>query len=207
MIRESHATLLVGFSIAGGYRRPTAACKNSYHRLLSLQSGSSVWILPCGFFFRAQTPITPSAASGKKLLKPNFCIGWKNMKVAWEYLAETYLHVKLIVKLPCHNNVCTENTKHVKSLRSAAVAAIVFPPKWSTKITLTLMRARVLSSSTVKRPRMYFFFFLRTYVSWYEHNSQTLSKTSARGSIMTGSMPTTAFLQNKRKKIKKFIER
>lgn len=70
MIRESHATLLVGFSIAGGYRRPTAACKNSYHRLLSLQSGSSVWILPCGFFFRAQTPITPSAASGKKLLKP-----------------------------------------------------------------------------------------------------------------------------------------
>lgn len=70
MIRESHATLLVGFSIAGGYRRPTAACKNSYHRLLSLQSGSSVWILPCGVFFRAQTPITPSAASGKKLLKP-----------------------------------------------------------------------------------------------------------------------------------------
>ena len=70
------------------------------------------------------------------------------------------------------------------------------------------MRARVLSSSTVKRPRMYFFFFfLRTYVSLYEHNSQTLSKTSARGSIMTGSMPTTAFLQNKRKKIKKFIER
>lgn len=52
-----------------------------------------------------------------------------------------------------------------------------------------------------------FFFFLRTYVSLYEHNSQTLSKTSARGSIMTGSMPTTAFLQNKRKKIKKFIER
>lgn len=70
MIRESHATLLVGFSIAGGYRRPTAACKNSYHRLLSLQSGSRVWILPCGFFFRAQTPITPSAASGKNLLKP-----------------------------------------------------------------------------------------------------------------------------------------
>ena len=52
-----------------------------------------------------------------------------------------------------------------------------------------------------------FFFFLRTYVSLYEHNSQTLSKTSARGSIMTGSMPTTAVLQNKRKKIKKFIER
>lgn len=159
MIRESHATLLVGFSIAGGYRRPTAACKNSYHRLLSLQSGSRVWILPCGFFFRAQTPITPSAASGKSYGNQNFCIGWKNMKVAWEYLAETYLHVRLIVKLPCQNNVYTENTKHVKSLRSAAVAAIVFPPKWSTKITLTLMRARVLSSSTVKRPRMYFFFF------------------------------------------------
>lgn len=70
----------------------------------------------------------------KSYWNQNFCIGWKNMKVAWEYLAETYLHVKLIVKLPCHNNVCTENTKHVKSLRSAAVAAIVFPPKWSTKI-------------------------------------------------------------------------
>ena len=54
---------------------------------------------------------------------------------------------------------------------------------------------------------VFFFFFFRTYVSLYEHNSQTLSKTSARGSIMTGSMPTTAFLQNKRKKIKKFIER
>ena len=26
MIRESHATLLVGFSIAGGYRRPTTVC-------------------------------------------------------------------------------------------------------------------------------------------------------------------------------------
>ena len=125
MIRESHATLLVGFSIAGGYRRPTAACKNSYHRLLSLQSGSSVWILPCGFFFRAQTPITPSAASGKSYWKQNFCIGWN----------------------------------------------------------------------------------LRAYVSLYEHNSQTLSKASARGSSMTGSMPTTAVLQNKRKKIKKFIER
>ena len=36
MIRESHATLLVGFSITAGYRRPTAAYKNSYHRLLSL---------------------------------------------------------------------------------------------------------------------------------------------------------------------------
>ena len=52
-----------------------------------------------------------------------------------------------------------------------------------------------------------FFFFLRAYVSLYERNSQTLSKASARGSIMTGSMPTTAVLQNKRKKIKKFIER
>lgn len=51
------------------------------------------------------------------------------------------------------------------------------------------------------------FFFLRAYVSLYEHNSQTLSKASARGSSMTGSMPTTAVLQNKRKKIKKFIER
>ena len=142
----------------------------------------------------------------KSYWNQNFCIGWKNMKVAWEYLAETYLHVKLIVKLPCHNNVCTENTKHVKSQRSAAVAAIVFPPKWSTKITLPLMRARVLSSSTVKRPRMCFF-FLRAYVSLYEHNSQTLSKASARGSSMTGSMPTSAVLQNKRKKIKKFIER
>ena len=52
-----------------------------------------------------------------------------------------------------------------------------------------------------------FFLFLRVYVFLYEHNSQTLSKASARGSIMTGSMPTTAVLQNKRKKIKKFIER
>ena len=172
MIHESHATLLVGFSITAGYRRPTAACKNSYHRLLSLQSGSSVWILPCSFFFRAQTPITPSAASGKIYWNQNFCIGWKNMKVAWEYLAETYLHVKLIVKLPCHNNVCTENTKHVKSLRSAAVAAIVFPPKWSTKITLTLMRARVLSSSTVKQPRMCFFFFARVcFLVWTQQSN------------------------------------
>ena len=52
-----------------------------------------------------------------------------------------------------------------------------------------------------------FFFFLRAYVSLYEHDSQTLSKANARGSIMTGSIPTTAVLQNKRKKIKKFIER
>lgn len=52
-----------------------------------------------------------------------------------------------------------------------------------------------------------FFLFLRAYVFLYEHNSQTLSKASARGSIMTGSMPTTAVLENKRKKIKKFIER
>ena len=206
MIRESHATLLVGFSIAGGYRRPTAACKNSYHRLLSLQSGSSVWILPCGLFSGHRRLSHHRPPVEKSYWNQNFCIGWKNLKVAWEYLAETYLHVKLIVKLPCHNNVCTENTKHVKSQRSAAVAAIVFPPKWSTKITLPLMRARVLSSSTVKRPRMCFF-FLRAYVSLYEHNSQTLSKASARGSIVTGSMPATAVLQNKRKKIKKFIER
>ena len=157
MIRESHGTLLVGFSITAGYRRPTAACKNSYHRLLSLQSGSSVWILPCSFFFRAQTPITPSAASGKIYWNQNFCIGWKNMKVAWEYLAETCLHVLL----PCHNNVCAENTKQVKSLPSAAVSAS-FPAKMIHQNN-THSRAcpRFVS---VKRPRMCVFFvfvFLR----------------------------------------------
>ena len=103
MIRESHATLLVGFSITAGY--PTAAYKNSYHRLLSLQSGSSVWILPCGFFFQAQTPITSSAACGKSYWNRNFCIGWKNMKVAWEYLAETCLHVECSFALP-HQRLC-----------------------------------------------------------------------------------------------------
>ena len=141
----------------------------------------------------------------KSYWNQNFCIGWKNMKVAWEYLAETYLHVKLIVKLPCHNNVCTENTKHVKSLRSAAVAAIVFPPKWSTKITLTLMRARVLSSSTVKQPRMCFFFFCARMFPCMNTTVKPWVR-QARGDQLWPA-PTTAVLQNKRKKIKKFIER
>ena len=170
MIRESHATLLVGFSITAGYRRLvrtlTTVCWAWNQALV-------FWFCLAAFFPGTDTYHTIGRL-WKKLLKPKLLHWMKKYESGVRIFSRNLPSCRMFFCLATSTFV--QKIRNVKSLRSAAVAAS-FPAKMihqnNTHSSARPRFALVNGQTTTD-------FFFCAHVSLYEHNSQTLSK-HARG--------------------------